>query len=51
METRTFCRKCYENYIDIPGIKIIRKDREQRIKEPCEKCNRLGFDYLMEVKP
>lgn len=45
---RTLCYKCVSEYREA-GYKVYR-DEKIINKEPCDKCNRQGWTYIIEPK-
>ena len=48
--TICLCRKCYQDYLEVFEIRIRRVDLNQIVKEPCTKCDRMGFNYIVSEK-
>lgn len=47
---RCLCSKCVKGYMTNPSFVVKRLDPFAREKEPCMKCNGLGYDYLIYNK-
>lgn len=45
MDKRTLCYRCYQEYI-IAGY-ILKRDYTVKDKEPCDKCGRMGWTYII----
>lgn len=49
-DIRCFCKKHADEYRN-SGIYILRRpDYIQTVMDKCDKCDRLGFDYILEDK-
>lgn len=46
-DIRCLCVKCLENYKSNPNYIVKRLDPFARVKEKCDKCQNLGYDYLV----
>lgn len=50
-DIRCFCKKHADEYRN-SGIYILRRpDYIQTVMDKCDKCDRLGFDYILVDKP
>ena len=45
-DIRCLCVKCLEDYKNNPNFIVKRLDPFVRVKEKCDKCQNLGYDYL-----
>ena len=45
-DIRCLCVKCLEDYKNNPNFIVKRLDPFARVKEKCDKCQNLGYDYL-----
>ena len=46
-DIRCLCVKCLEDYKNNPNFIVKRLDPFVRVKEKCDKCQNLGYDYLV----
>lgn len=46
-DIRTLCGSCKKAY-ETAGYKVIGPIPNQQLKQPCEICTKLGYDYLVE---
>lgn len=46
-DIRCLCVKCLEDYKNNPNFIVKRLDPFARVKEKCDKCQNLGYDYLV----
>ena len=46
-DIRCLCVKCLEDYKSSPNYIVKRLDPFARVKEKCDKCQNLGYDYLV----
>lgn len=46
-DVRCLCQKCKENYMTSSQYIVRRVNPEQKSKTKCDKCDRLGFDYMI----
>lgn len=44
---RCLCSRCVKKYMNTPGMIVKRVDPFACIKEKCDQCDGLGFDYLV----
>lgn len=49
-EVRCLCISCLHEYMDTNSYIISRINPFQREKEPCDRCDRLGYDYTLRAK-
>lgn len=49
-EIRCLCKSCLMEYMDTNQYIINRLDPFQRDKEPCDRCNRPGYDYTLKQR-
>lgn len=49
-EIRCLCKSCLMEYMDTNQYIINRLDPFQREKEPCDRCNRPGYDYTLKQR-
>ena len=49
-EVRCLCKNCLEDYKANPNYKVRRINPYSKIKEPCDKCNGLGYDYAVSER-
>lgn len=46
-DVRCLCQKCKEDYMTSSQYIVRRVNPEQKSKTKCDKCDRLGFDYMI----
>jgi len=46
-EIRCLCSKCLSDYIANPAYKVRRVDPFSTSKDTCDKCNGMGYDYML----
>lgn len=49
-EIRCLCSRCLEDYKSNPDYIVRRFDSFAKEKEKCDKCNRMGFEYIVREK-
>ena len=49
-DVRCLCPRCVNEYIDSKEFRVSRLDPFQKIKEPCDRCNRPGYDYVLRFR-
>lgn len=49
-EIRCLCSRCLEDYKSNPDYIVRRFDPFAKEKEKCDKCNRMGFEYIVREK-
>lgn len=49
-EVRCLCVSCLHEYMDTNSYIISRLDPFQREKEPCDRCNKPGYDYTLRAR-
>lgn len=49
-EIRCLCSRCLEDYKSNPDYIVRRFDPFTKEKEKCDKCNRMGFEYIVREK-
>lgn len=49
-DIRCLCPKCLKDYFNCPGYVVRRLDPFHSVKEPCDKCNGMGYDYIIYEK-
>ena len=49
-DIRCLCYKCARDYMDNPSYSIRRLDPYQESRDTCDKCTRLGYDYVVYDK-
>ena len=49
-EVRCLCPKCLKDYMSNPAYKVRRLDPFSSTKGTCDKCNSLGYDYMVYDK-
>lgn len=49
-EIRCLCGRCLADYKSNPGYIVKRLDPFDRFKQKCDKCQNLGYDYLLWSK-
>lgn len=47
---RCLCPKCLHDYIQNPNYLVRRLDHFAKVKEKCDKCDKLGWDYVITEK-
>lgn len=46
-DIRCLCTSCLRGYLDNPNYVVRRLEPFARAKEKCDKCNRIGWDYVI----
>ena len=49
-DVRCVCPKCVNEYMNSGSFRISRLDPFQKVKEPCDRCNRPGYDYVLRLR-
>ena len=49
-DVRCLCPRCVTEYMDSRSFRISRLDPFQKTKEPCDRCNRPGYDYVLRLR-
>ena len=49
-DVRCLCPRCVSEYMDSRSFRISRLAPFQKTKEPCDRCNRPGFDYVLKLR-
>lgn len=49
-EVRCLCKKCLNDYKASPLYKVRRINPYTKVKEPCDKCNGMGYDYAISER-
>lgn len=49
-DVRCLCKRCIDEYMDSHEYRISRRDPFQKEKEPCDRCNHLGYDYILKPR-
>ena len=49
-DVRCLCPKCVNEYMNSGSFRISRLDPFQKVKEPCDRCNRPGYDYVLRFR-
>ena len=49
-DVRCLCPKCVNEYMNSGSFRISRLDPFQKVKEPCDRCNRPGYDYVLRLR-
>ena len=47
-DVRCLCKRCLDEYRDSGEYVIRRRDPFQKVKEPCDRCRHLGYDYILK---